>query len=159
MTLFSIGWCEPSKPHGPNQTSGLTFREQQPRTLSRSKRQSQGGFFMRVISMVAILAGLASGGVAMAGGGALAGTAGIMAADRADDDFANSALNECGEPEFLTITTTESICDNFDFATSCPATLCTCGGAGIGGGLGGGATADCCGAAATKVCCFCGCLG
>jgi len=168
VTLFSIGWCEPQKQHGTSEKNGLIFKEQPKTLLSRTKRQNEfsaGGIFMRIVSMVAILVGvgMGSGSIAAAGGGALAGTAGIIAANRADEDFQNSVLENCGEQETITLTTYTSICENFNCVANCPNCACANGAAtgataAIGGAIGGVTVTDCCAAAATKACCFCCCL-
>ena len=67
-----------------NETNGLAHFKtggQDTKHLSRVKRQGTGGLFMRIISAIALGAGMATGGgLAMAAGGALGGSIGLIAA-------------------------------------------------------------------------------
>jgi hypothetical protein len=90
-------------------------------------------------------------------------TTGILAANRADEDFQNSVLENCGEQETVTVTTYTSICENFNCVANCPTCACANGAAtgataAVGGAIGGVTITDCCAAAATRGCCFCCCL-
>merc|ERR1712051_214637 len=102
VTLFSIGWCEPKQQHGTSENNGLIFKGQPKTLLSRTKRQNEfsaGGIFMRIVSMVAILVGvgMGSGSIAAAGGGALAGTAGMFGISGLDIQTKLSAhRKKCG---------------------------------------------------------------
>ena len=149
-----------------NETNGLvSFKNdgEANKPLSRVKRQGTGGLFMRIISAIALGAGLASGGgLAMAAGGALGGSVGLMAASRADEDYKNSVIEECGEQE--TFEENQYICTGFSCTADCPSCICSTGkttgatASGVGGSLGGSSTPDCCLSSTYKNCCYCCCL-
>ena len=56
-------------------------------------------------------------------------TTGILAANRADEDFQNSVLENCGEQETIKLTTYKSICEGFNCVANCPTCACANGAA------------------------------